>query len=83
MCYNINVCILLVQCPPPISSNLICPNGATVGALGDTCTFSCKVGFNLQGSTNGTCLANQGWSGNPVCVARRGLYYTYISAYMW
>ena len=29
----------------------------------DTCTFSCNGGYKLQGSNNGTCLANQSWSG--------------------
>ena len=29
----------------------------------DTCTFSCNAGYELQGSNNGTCLANQSWSG--------------------
>ena len=54
---------------------LHCPNGATVGAFGDTCAFSCKGGFELEGSSNGTCLAHQGWSGNPTCVAEKGLCY--------
>ena len=36
----------------------------------DTCTFSCNAGYELQGSNNGTCLANQSWSeGDPICVA--------------
>ena len=35
----------------------------------DTCTFSCNAGYELQGSNNGTCLANQSWSGgDPICV---------------
>ena len=35
----------------------------------DTCTFSCNAGYELQGSNNGTCLANQSWSGGvPSCV---------------
>ena len=34
----------------------------------DTCTFSCNAGYELQGSNNGTCLANQSWSGgDPIC----------------
>ena len=34
------------------------------------CTFSCNAGYELQGSNNGTCLANQSWSGgDPICVA--------------
>ena len=49
---------------------LQCPNGATTGVFEDTCTFSCNAGYELQGSNNGTCLANQSWSGgDPICVA--------------
>ena len=49
---------------------LQCPNGATIGVFEDTCTFSCNAGYELQGSNNGTCLANQSWSGgDPICVA--------------
>ena len=33
-------------------------------------TFSCNAGYELQESNNGTCLANQSWSGgDPICVA--------------
>ena len=47
-----------------------CPNGTTTGVFGDTCTFSCNAGYELQGYNNGTCLANQSWSrGDPICVA--------------
>ena len=36
----------------------------------DSCTFSCIAGYELQGSNNRTCLANQSWSGgDPICVA--------------
>ncbi|XP_065899776.1 uncharacterized protein [Dysidea avara] len=35
----------------------------------DTCTFSCNGGYELQGSNNRTCLADQSWSGgDPICV---------------
>ena len=34
----------------------------------DTCTFFCNAGYELQGSNNGICLANQSWSGgDPLC----------------
>ena len=37
--------------------------------IGDSCTFSCNAGYELQGSNNGTCFANQSWSGGlPSCV---------------
>ena len=49
------------QCPT-LNGTLQCPNGATIGVFEDTCTFSCNAGYELQGSNNGTCLANQSWS---------------------
>ena len=53
-----------------MNGTLQCPNGATIGVFEDTCTFSCNGGYELQGSNNGTCLANQSWSGgDPICVA--------------
>ena len=37
--------------------------------IGDSCTFSCNTGYELQGSNSGICLANQSWSGgDPMCV---------------
>ena len=48
---------------------LQCPNKVTNGFFEDTCVFSCNAGYELQGSNNGTCLANQSWSGgDPICV---------------
>ena len=36
----------------------------------DTCTFSCNADYELRGSNNGTCLADQSWSGgDSICVA--------------
>ena len=59
-----------VQCPVLANGISQCPNGTTTGVFEDTCTFSCNAGSELQGSINGTCLANQSWSGgNPICVA--------------
>ena len=53
-----------------MNGDLQCPNGATIGVFEDTCTFSCNTGYELQGSNNGTCLADQSWSGgDPICVA--------------
>ena len=70
-CHNLLFLLLLtVQCPALIDGNLQCLNGTTTGDVGDTCTFSCNAGYELQGSNNGTCLANQSWSGgDPICVA--------------
>ena len=68
MCFLFS--LLTIQCPSQMNGNLRCPNGATTGVFEDTCTFSCNAGYELQGSNNGTCLANQRWSGgDPICVA--------------
>ena len=62
--------MLTAQCPAPTNGNFQCPNGAATSLIGDSCTFSCNAGYELQGSNNGTCLANQSWSGgDPICVA--------------
>ena len=59
----------LAQCTAPTNGNFQCPNGAATSLIGDTCTFSCNAGYELQGSNNGTCLANQSWSGgDPICI---------------
>ena len=59
---------MTVQCPAVINGALQCPNEATTGVFEDTCTFSCNEGYELQGSNNGTCLADQSWSGgDPIC----------------
>jgi len=40
-----------------------------ISLIGNFCTFSCNAGYELQGSNNGTCLANESWSeGLPSCV---------------
>ena len=63
-----SICFITVQCPAPANVILQCPNGAATGVLEDTCIFSCNAGYELQGSNNGTCLANQSWSGgDPIC----------------
>ena len=60
---------LTVQCLPPMNGNFTCSNGGA-GRFGDVCTFSCSAGYELQGPNNGSCLANQSWSGgDPICVA--------------
>ena len=58
------------QCPALTNGNFQCPNGEATSLIGEYCTFSCNAGYELQGSNNGTCLANQSWSGgDPICVA--------------
>ena len=62
--------MLTVQCPTLMNGILQCPNNDTTGGFGDSYTFCYNVGYELQGSNNGTCLANQSWSGeDPICVA--------------
>ena len=57
-----------VQCNDLINGILQCPIENTTGFFGDICTFTCSPGYELQGPANGTCLANQSWSGgNPIC----------------
>ena len=59
---------LVAQCLAPTNADFQCPNGTSL--IGDTCTFSCNAGYELQGSNNRTCLANQSWSGgDPICVS--------------
>ena len=58
-----------MSCATQANVNYLCPNGTTTGVLGNFCTFTCTEGHELQGSNNGTCLANGSWSqGNPSCV---------------
>ena len=58
----------IVQCLSFTNGILRCPNESTTVVFEETCTFSCNGGYELQGSNNGTCLANQSWSrGDPIC----------------
>ncbi|XP_065899288.1 uncharacterized protein [Dysidea avara] len=57
-----------VECPAPVNGRLECPGSR--GFYQDNCTFSCNPGYELQGVSSGTCLADQSWSeGDPICVA--------------
>ena len=38
---------------------------------GDTCSFTCNTGYELNGSDTRTCQSNGSWSGNDD-VCRRG-----------
>jgi len=63
------VTLLLAQCPIPTNGSFQCPSGSATSLIGDTCTFSCNAGYELQGPNNGTCLADQSWSGGlPYCM---------------
>ena len=62
--------MLEAECLTPTNGNFQCSNGTTTILIGESCTFSCSAGYELQGSNNRTCLANQSWSeGDPICVA--------------
>ncbi|ELT88666.1 hypothetical protein CAPTEDRAFT_119142, partial [Capitella teleta] len=59
-----------VQCP-----SLTNPDGGSVSAAAtqyqSVATYSCSVGFFMQGSTTRTCQANGQWSGsNPTCTRK-------------
>ena len=58
----------IVSCAIQLNVNFYCSNGS--GVFEDFCIFTCTPGYELQGSINGTCLANQSWNeGDPICVA--------------
>ena len=58
-----------VKCPTPVNGRLECECPGTNGFYQDNCTFFCNPGYELQGPSNGTCLADQSWSGGlPFCV---------------
>ena len=66
---DVAICFLTVHCPTPMNGMVHCPNGTTTGVFEDTCTFSCNADYQLQGSNNGTCLANGNWRGGlPSCI---------------
>ena len=60
--YTILTTTVFLDCPTPTNVTLYCQSGPT-GTYGDTCTFSCNPGYELQGSETGTCLAGETWSG--------------------
>ena len=43
-----------------------------MGYEGDTCSFTCNIGYELTGSDIRTCQINGSWSGSDV-VCRRGI----------
>ena len=69
MAFYVSNLFLTVHCPTLTNGNLQCLNGSTSRQFRDICMFSCNPGYELQGSNNGTCLANNSWSGgDPICV---------------
>ena len=54
----------VVKCPSPTNGVLYCMGGyKTIATLGNSCIFSCIPGYRLEGSSFGTCLSDQSWSG--------------------
>ena len=63
-CYNLSI---------PDSGNMSCPSGKVgIGYTGDTCSFTCNIGYELTGSDTRTCQRDGSWSGND-SVCRRGM----------
>ena len=66
---NMYCTICLVECLAPANGKIQCQGSdQSHGFYQDNCTFFCNTDFELLGPNNGTCLANQSWSGgNPKC----------------
>ena len=48
-----------------------CSSGRVgVGYEGDTCSFTCNIGYELTGSDTRTCQRNATWSGIEVTCSR-------------
>jgi len=66
--YKLFYSILGTVCPlltAPDDGMVDCPLGGEGGASeGDSCTVSCDIGFELQGSISRTCQADGIWSGD-------------------
>ena len=63
---------MYIVCSAPLNGQVDCGSGlVNMGLEGDTCTFSCDLGYMLQGSvTCGTCENTGSWSeGLPSCVS--------------
>ena len=61
----------MIVCSAPHNGQVDCGRGlVNMGVEGDNCTFSCGLGYMLQGSvTSGTCENTGNWSGGlPSCV---------------
>ena len=70
--------LIVPVCPlftAPDNGNIDCSLGGDGDANpGDTCTFSCDGGYELQGSSVRTCLNSERWSGtSAVCEQGRAI----------
>ena len=63
---NLNISVISCGVPdlPLVNSNGLIVNYSTV-TYGSIVTYSCKVGYNLVGSPNRTCMESESWSDNP------------------
>ena len=64
----LNLITSVISCGVPdlplVNSNGLNVNYSTV-TYGSIVTYSCKVGYNLVGSPNRTCMESGTWSDNP------------------
>ena len=60
--------ILYIACPPltaPDNGDIDCSLGDDGEAnVGDTCSFTCDLGYELTGSDTRSCQIDGSWSGN-------------------
>ena len=73
--------IFKVQCEmldPPMNSGVICMTSDTVTFYGDTCSFTCNIGYELTGSNTRTCQSNGSWSGSDTMCIIRGIICMYV-----
>ena len=64
-------CTIDVNCtnilPAPANGEMSCSSGRVgVGYEGDTCSFTCNIGYELTGSATRICKSDGSWSGSPV-----------------
>ena len=51
-----------------------CSSGRVgVGYEGDTCSFTCNIGYELTGSENRTCQSDGSWSGSGIACEDDGI----------
>ena len=64
---------MLVTCPSlttPTNGMISCSLGDGVADPGETCTFACNTGYELNGSGTRSCQNNGIWSGNDATCSR-------------
>ena len=71
----LNLIISVISCGVPnlplVNSNGLIVNYSTL-TYGSIVTYSCNVGYNLDGSPNRTCMESESWSDNPLqCIGQQ------------